>query len=227
MEKILYKLEDFEGPLDLLLHLIHKNKLDIKDIKIEILLEQYMQHLNQMEKLGIEIKSEFLNMISRLIYIKSLSLLPKNEEEKTMKDELSSELIEHQNLKFMVEIISENINFGSFVRTQTSFVPQKDFCGKIDVNKFIKCYLDVQKSQNLTPQKLDSKIETITSKKIVSVKYISISILKKLKNLGSFSYFSLFKKGMSRSVIVATFLAILELIKIKKIKIKEWIIKIF
>ena len=79
---------------------------------------------------------------------------------------------------------------------------------------------DVQKSQNLTPQKLDSKIETITSKKIVSVKYISISILKKLKNLGSFSYFSLFKKGMSRSVIVATFLAILELIKIKKIKIK-------
>ena len=224
MEKILYKLEDFEGPLDLLLHLIHKNKLDIKDIKIEVLLEQYMQHLNQMEKLGIEIKSEFLNMISRLIYIKSLSLLPQKEEEKTMKDELSLELIEHQKLKLMVKMIYENINLGSFVRAPASFIPQKDFCGKININKFIKCYSDVQKSKDLDPKKLDPKIEAITSKKIVPVKYMSILILKKLKKLGSFSYFSLFKKGMAKSTMVATFLAILELIKIKKIEIKIIII---
>ncbi len=73
MDKISYKLETFEGPLDLLLHLVNKNKLDIKDIKISILLDQYVEHINRMEELGVYIESEFLNMVSRLIYIKTLS----------------------------------------------------------------------------------------------------------------------------------------------------------
>ena len=77
MEKISYKLEAFEGPLDLLLHLIEKNKLDIYDIMISDLLEQYMEHMELMKQQDLEIAGEFLDMASRLIHIKSAMLLPK------------------------------------------------------------------------------------------------------------------------------------------------------
>ncbi len=226
MNKILYKLEAFEGPLDLLLHLINKNKLDIKDIKIGILLEQYINHINQMEKLGIQIKSEFLDMVSRLIYIKTLSLLPKSEEEKNLKEELSTELIEHWRLKFMCEAISEKINWNCFIRLPENIMPEKNFRVKINTEKFIKCYINVCKGSNLALKELsDTKIQKITTEKIVSVQCMAISILRKLKKAVAFSYRSLFTKSTSKSSVIATFLAVLELIKIKRIKIKEGLIK--
>lgn len=227
MNKILYKLEDFEGPLDLLLHLINKNKLDIKDIKIGILLEQYMNHINQMEKLGIQIKSEFLDMVSRLIYIKTLSLLPKaEEEEKNLREALSTELIEHWRLKFMSEAILKRINWDSFVRTPENISPSQEFSRQINVEKFIKCYINICNGAGLSPEKLaDTKMQKITSEKIVSVQCMAVSILRKLKKASTYSYHSLFGKVVSKSAIIATFLAILELIKIKRIRIKEGIIR--
>lgn len=75
------KIDNFEGPLDLLCHLIDKNKMDIYDIQISKITEQYVQYLNEMERLNLEIASEFLVMASTLIYLKSKSLLPKQDEE--------------------------------------------------------------------------------------------------------------------------------------------------
>ena len=72
-----YKLDAFEGPLDLLLLLISKNKIDIYDIKISLLLDQYLEQINKMEEQDMDIASEFLEMASRLVYIKSVMLLPK------------------------------------------------------------------------------------------------------------------------------------------------------
>ena len=77
MEKISYKLEVFEGPLDLLLHLIEKNKLNIYDIQISELLSQYMEQINIMQEQDLDIAGEFLSMASRLVQIKSAMLLPK------------------------------------------------------------------------------------------------------------------------------------------------------
>lgn len=79
--KYAIKIENFEGPLDLLCHLIDKNKMDIYDIQISEITEQYVEYLNEMERLNLEIASEFLVMASTLIYLKSKSLLPKQEEE--------------------------------------------------------------------------------------------------------------------------------------------------
>lgn len=81
MEKISYKLDVFEGPLDLLLHLIEKNKLNIYDIQISELLSQYLRHIELMKQQDLEIAGEFLEMASRLIQIKSAMLLPKYEED--------------------------------------------------------------------------------------------------------------------------------------------------
>ena len=92
-----YKLDAFEGPLDLLLLLISKNKIDIYDIKISLLLDQYLEQISKMEEQDMDIASEFLEMASRLVYIKSVMLLPKYEEEaQELKRELQGQLIEYQ-----------------------------------------------------------------------------------------------------------------------------------
>ena len=96
MEKLSYKLEKFEGPLDLLLTLITKNKLNIFDIQISELCDQYMEQINRMKDLDMDVASEFLEMAARLVYIKTVSLLPKHEEADALKQELTGQLLEYQ-----------------------------------------------------------------------------------------------------------------------------------
>ena len=88
-EKISYTLDVFEGPLDLLLFLISKNKLNIYDIPVAELLEQYMAHIDLMRLENMDVSSEFLTMASRLVYIKTAMLMPRKEEAGELKKELS------------------------------------------------------------------------------------------------------------------------------------------
>ena len=92
----LYRLDSFEGPLDLLLQLIARNKLNIYDIKLSVLIEQYLEQIEIMQRDDADIASEFLEMASRLIYLKTAKLLPKHEEYERLKDEFCGELIEYQ-----------------------------------------------------------------------------------------------------------------------------------
>ena len=98
-ETLSYKLDVFEGPLDLLLNLIAKNKLNIYDIPIAELLEQYMAQIHEMQAADMDVASEFLEMAARLVHIKSVSLLPKKEEEAALKQELTGQLLEYQQCK--------------------------------------------------------------------------------------------------------------------------------
>ncbi len=95
MTDLSFRLEVFEGPLDLMLHLISKHKLNINDIEITKLLEQYINYIEQMKELDMELAGEFLEMAARLIYIKTVSLLPKHEEADELKKELEGKLIEY------------------------------------------------------------------------------------------------------------------------------------
>ena len=96
MEQLEFKLEVFEGPLDVLLHLIAKHKLNIYDIPITALLEQYLDYIEQMKMADLEVTSDFLAMAAHLVYIKTVSLLPKHEEAETLKQELQGQLLEYQ-----------------------------------------------------------------------------------------------------------------------------------
>ncbi|MDR0919961.1 MAG: segregation/condensation protein A, partial [Oscillospiraceae bacterium] len=102
-----FKLEQFTGPLDLLLSLISKHKLNILDIQISILLEQYLEYLEQLQQLDYEDIGNFLEMASRLIYIKTISLLPKSEEAKEEKKRLSRELVEYAEVKRIAALLKE------------------------------------------------------------------------------------------------------------------------
>ena len=109
-KKYLIKIDKFEGPLDLLIYLIEKNKMDIYDINLTEITEQYIEYLNQMDKLNLEIASEFLVMASSLLYLKSKKLLPKQEEEteELTEEELIRRIIEYKKYKEMSAKFKEN-----------------------------------------------------------------------------------------------------------------------
>ena len=124
MEKLSFKVQEFEGPLDLLLHLIAKHKLNIYDIEISALLEQYLAYIEQMQRQDMEVASEFLEMAARLVHIKTVSLLPRHEEEQEeLKRELSGELLEYQAVKEIAGKLSDQFcGFDLFVR-ETAKLP--------------------------------------------------------------------------------------------------------
>ena len=108
--KYAIKLENFEGPLDLLCHLIDKNKMDIYDINVSEITDQYIEYINQMEQLNLEITSEFLVMSSTLLYLKSKHLLPKvqEEEEEITEEELIRRIVEYKQYKEITKKLKEN-----------------------------------------------------------------------------------------------------------------------
>ena len=136
MEKLSFKLEVFEGPLDLLLFLIQKNKVSIYDIPVSIITEQYMEYLKLMETNDLEISSEFLVMAARLLYIKSKMLLPKHEElegeeEEDPRQELIQNLVEYKKYKEVSKFFSDRKNICDFLYFKNS-VKTDEF--KINVN---------------------------------------------------------------------------------------------
>lgn len=221
MEKISYKLDIFEGPLDLLLYLIKKNKLNICDIQISELLEQYMKHINRMEEQNMDISSEFLEMAARLVYIKTVLLLPKHEEAEELKNELQGQLIEYDQCRETAKILAENMSFD-FIARETEKI-EFDMTYSINHNVFeiLKAYTNLvgKKHQKLPPTK--ESFSGIVSKKIVSVFSKVVFILKKIRKVYEVNFNSLFYEAGSKSEMVATFLAILELIKRKRIYLEE------
>lgn len=115
MDNISFKLDVFEGPLDLLLHLISKHKLNINDIEISKLLEQYLLYIEQAKEQDLELAGEFLEMAARLIYIKTVSLLPKPEEAEEIKKELQGTLIEYSLCKRLRQSFGRNMQETIFL----------------------------------------------------------------------------------------------------------------
>lgn len=113
--KYAIKIENFEGPLDLLCHLIDKNKVDIYDVKISEITDQYIEYLNEMEKMNLEITSEFMIMASTLLYIKSKGLLPTNQEDESelTEEELLRRIIEYKKYKEITKKLKENYELYS------------------------------------------------------------------------------------------------------------------
>lgn len=117
-----YKIENFEGPLDLLLQLIARNKLNIYDIQLSVLIEQYLQQMEVFRVQEMEISSEFLEMASRLIYIKTVSLLPRHDEVVRLKEELTGELLEYRLCREMAQKLSTMTGgFDRFVHAPVEY----------------------------------------------------------------------------------------------------------
>ncbi len=220
------KIHDFEGPLDLLLHLIKESKMDIMNIEIETITNQYMDFLHQQEKMNLEVSSEYLVLASELIEIKSKLLLPNHslEEEQTEEDpreELVQRLLEYQAYKDITKVLQEKELLRKDIYTK---LPES-IGNYIDDKKEIHCNatLDdlIQAFQKYYQRKLDSK----PLKTKVTINEISVSsrrseikhLLKKKKRMSFFELFPI----MTKEYVVATFLAILEMAKNREIRITQ------
>ena len=222
MNKILYKSGDFEGPLDLMLHLIRKNKINIQNICISELLEQYMSHINDMTKNNMDISSEFLEMAAKLVYIKTISLLPKKDEAEKLKKELSEQIIEYQECKRLAQALKLKENFDSFIRAPEKLTIKTSIYEKThNISELLNAYIKAKNSSKSQTTGLDKKFSVIVSKKIVSVFSKVIFIFLTLRKNNVYPYSQFFSSQKEKSSVIATFLAILELIKVKRVLLTE------
>lgn len=221
METISYKLEVFEGPLDLLLSLISKNKLNIYDIPVAELLDQYMAHIEKMRQADMDIASEFLTMASRLVYIKTVMLMPHQEEAEELKRELTGELIEYQLCREMAGKLADMADFDKFSREEMVIDADKTYKLTHDVSVLMKAYL-MAAGRKRTEQTSSSDVfKRIATQPVVSVPSRISYILEKLYIKPAMSLHQLFLESRSKSEAVATFLAVLDLIKDGRIELGD------
>lgn len=221
METISYKLPDFEGPLDLLLYLVQKNKLNIYDIPIAQVLEQYMETIQQMQEYDMDIASEFLEMAARLVHIKSVMLLPHYEEEsEDLKRELTGQLIEYQLCQQMARRLAMDFVGGDlFVRAAEEIEPDYTYRRVHPADEMLDAYLSAAgRGKRRLPPPVQA-FSGIVARKIVPVASKITYVLRRLYTDEKVSYASLFDRAESKSDLVATFLALLELVKSKRIRV--------
>ena len=220
-----FKINDFEGPLDLLLHLIKESKMDIMNIEIEKITNQYMDFLHQSEKMNLEISSEYLVLASELLEIKSKMLLPCNEEEEEEeedpRDELVNRLIEYQTYKDITKVLQEKELLRRDIYTK---VPE-NVGNYIEDDHTIHADVTLDDLVNALQKYYQRKEEERPLNTKVTVNEISITsrrndIKKLLKSKKRISFFELFPIA-SKEYIVATFLAILEMAKSQELVIKQ------
>ena len=218
------QLEDvFEGPMDLLVHLIKKNELDIYDIPIALITEQYLQYLEWMQVLNVEFAGDFLLMASTLTQIKSRMLLPVHaddeEEEEDPRMELTRPLLEYLQMKSVADQLIERNLLGekTFVRNPS----RDDFMTGSD-DEFVKIGLfelidAFQKMLERIPE--DHRVDMSTDE--ISVKDRISQIVDILEQKGSITFSELFSSNPDRREIIITFLAILEMVKLTLISIVQ------
>lgn len=214
-----FKIDDFNGPLDLLLHLIKENKMSILDIEIEKITEQYLEYLDKMESMNLEVTSNYLVLASELLFIKSKMLLPvynDNDEEVVdddPRDELVQRLLEYQAYKNITKVLKdkeeERKDFYTKLPEDVSLYVENDITINSDVDlddlvDAFKKYLIRQKENKPLKTKITEKEITVSDRK----KYISNI----LKSKGRVNFIELFEDS-SKEYVVATFLAILEMAK--------------
>lgn len=222
------ELDDFVGPLDLILHLLSKNKMEIKDIQISVILEQYLEWMAQREQMNLDVASEFVTMAAHLIYIKTRMLLTIHDEEPLSEmEQLIASLEEHQRnenytkIKAVVPGLSDRFTFGRDyitkvpepiqVDTQYRYVHDKE-----ELRRVMGAVLG--KNDNRLPPPM-SAFEGIVGREPYPVDDKAAEIMERLSQFGVTRFRALFRGNRSRSEVVATFLAVLELCKARRLRL--------
>ncbi|MCQ2455565.1 MAG: segregation/condensation protein A [Clostridia bacterium] len=215
-----YKIENFEGPLDLLLQLIAKNKLNIFDINLTVLIDQYLEQIEKFKAQEMDIASEFITMASRLIYIKTVSLLPKHEDIEQLKEELTGELIEYQICREMAQKLSGMmLGFDRFVRLPAEYDFDKTYELVHEPEILLSAYAEaVGRGKRKLPPSV-APFTKIVARKIFAVSSKIVFVMRNLVKGGKKKLSTLYSSANSRSELVATFLAVLELCKANRVKL--------
>lgn len=213
-------LDNFQGPMDLLLHLIKKKKMNILDIKLEVIIDEYLNYINALEKLNLNIASSYLVMSCELIEIKSRMLLPNQEleEEENLEENLINRLIEYEKYKEIIPTFKDLENERSnYITKSPSSILEYRKDKKIESNLTINDLVNAYK-KFLERIEDEKPINTKITKKEISIDLEIKRIRDKFKLNKRIKFFDLFYKN-TKDYIIASFLAILEMSSKNEIRI--------
>lgn len=223
-----FKINDFEGPLDLLLHLIKQSEIDITDIEIVKLTDQYVDYIKSMEKLNLNIASEYLVLAANLTYLKSKELLPKQEDDEEIEDdffqskeELENRLQEYKRYKEVTETfkILEDARSDIYTKTPANIREYKGdnimLSDDITINDLVEAF-----KKYLERKELEKPLNTKVTTREISITERRKSIRNILKERKRVEFFDLFE-DFSKPYVVVTFLSVLEMAKEKELIIKQ------
>ena len=226
-KKYAIKIDNFEGPLDLLCHLIDKNKMNIYDIQISKITDQYIEYLKEQEKLNLEIASEFLVMASTLLYLKSKNLLPKQEEEEEelTEEELIRRIIEYKKFKEISKVFKENYEIYAnrvFKGQEEIALPkrklEKDFDNAIIPNIYQKLVERNSVKINQNAKNIE-KIALVENYTVASKVKEMFKVLIKQKRFVFNKLFSI--STHNKQEVVTAFSGLLELSRRNKVETKQ------
>ena len=218
-----FKLNQFEGPLDLLVHLIKITKIDIREIFISDITEQYLEMMKDIEEVDVEKATEFINMSATLLEIKSKHLLPREDEnvdEEDPEERLFRQIEEYKLFKEQTEKLAKYENVNRFYKAPDDTVGEfkYELPEKLSVDLMIKAFTELM-------QKMTIKAEVIQEKKIVKDRFTVAQKISQIKDVlitkNRFKFTDMFESSYSKSEIINTFLALLELLKRQYITVSQ------
>jgi segregation and condensation protein A len=225
LDDIKIKLQSFEGPLDLLVHLIKKNQINVYDIPIALITEQYLEYLDLMQELNLDVASEFLVMAATLIHIKSRMLLPRpdpeqedQEPEEDPRDALVRRLLEHQKFKAAAELLHERETLRSAQWTRPDSrveeIAGDEYEPELEVDLFslLSAFKQVlQRARERPPLLLPPEQ--------ISIETRIEQLMERLSETEACGFEDLFEDAATRADMIVTFLALLEMIRLKMIRV--------
>ncbi len=227
MKELRFKLDEFDGPLELLLKLVTQNKMDIYDIQITLIFDQYMEYVEEMREMNMDVASEFVAMAAELMVIKSRMLLPRqNEEEEDPRAELARALAEYKRIKEATTLMREQYAMyaGRMTKDTDEIAPITEELTDQDValleNAFSRLLnrYRLRESQEKEPQKTFSEL---LKKRVTPVPQRIYSIMRYLYRHGKTDFEHVMLLSLHRSDLVASFMAILELVKAQRLLLTE------
>ena len=222
MEKLTFKVNEYEGPLDLILALLSKHQIDIYDINISSLLEQYMVYIRALQEHQMEVASEFLEMASRLVYIKTASLLPRCEKEDDPRAKLVGQLLEYQSCKQAAALLRlRDTGWSVFTRAPMPLEIDPTYRRRHPVDELTAAYWSAcgRGKRRLPPQ--EAAFTPLVTKPVVSVASRIMHLLRGFYRRGKVSLQNIWADNRDRSELVATFMAVLELLKAGRVHLAE------
>ena len=223
--------EDFIGPLDVILLLLSKNKIEIRDIQISVILEQYLAYLDEMKRMDLEIASEFITMASQLVLIKTKMLLSEAERQEGLSEmELLIQSLEQRQRQEIMEKLKapatwlegrNEIGRNTFTKEAEPLRRDSTYRYQHEKSDLLKAWFDMQERSKVKLPSPMTAFDGIVGKEPYPVEIKSAEILKQLIAGGIQKLKNLFRGNKSRSEVVATFLSILELCKMRSVRIEE------
>ena len=224
MDSITYRLDQFEGPLDLLLTLIQKNKVSITDIPISLICDQYMEYITEAQRLDMDIASEFIVMASELMLIKSKMLLPRDEEDaEDPRATLTDALLRYQQAKEASAKLAPLYAYysGRMVKDTDEISVDKTYVHDQDVTSLCAAIRRIIAYNNALEKAATTTFTPMISKPMIPVEIKIVSILKTIESKGIATLDELVAGEVTLPDLIASFLGVLELIKIRKILIVD------